>query len=247
MFWMALFSFMVTACESAYDQGYRNGFAQGSARGYANGMDEGRKLGERAGYDKGYAAAMSTVGGGVVEHLRTIDGVLFASQSSLFIFGTFAAINLLTLVGASLYLIARVPDSKVVIAKALVYVLSSYCWFRVFQPQLMSDQVLVSTSGGSAKVFAEIACILGAFVLCLIFDRLYIRSERRHVWVDVAGIAFCTWLFLLLLHLVVNYELLFVASDHGFALQCIEGIAIGGIAYTSFSLLARFVTSGKAR
>lgn len=225
--------FFISSCEGKYQEGYSSGYRDGEAAGYSKGLKEG--------YEKGNRDAMRYLAGKESKLINTIDGVLFSSRGTTIMFWIFCVLNMIALISASIYLVARVKILSVQIGKILVYVVSAYLWFRIIQFLLLSNNIPGAKSNDLIQGIIEFGVFIAAILLCFGFDQLYVKTEPGNVWIDCIGISFCTILFLQLAHYLINWELLLSLGGPTYVLNLVGVFSIGGITYSIYALLSRFV------
>jgi hypothetical protein len=216
-----------------YERGYKEGYQKGETDGISKGFNEGREKGLQEGYIRGYNAAS----GIDTNSESNIDEVIFSSKGTLIMFWVFSILNMIVLAGVSMYLTYRDKVLIVQIGKGLVYVVSSYLWFRFMQSLLPTHRILSVNFSETTRLIIEVSVLVLSFLLCLIFDKLYIKKKVDSIWLDCIGIAFCTILFLQILHYLLNNEILLSIGDPSFPLHLVGAFSIGGILYTIYWIL----------
>lgn len=230
-FSIVLLAVVFSACENEYQRGYE--------RGYGRGTKEGYTAGYREGYDEGAAVRAQTrqpADGGPAQ--TTVSEKFFAGRGPESMFTLFSFLNMLIVLGGSLYLVLNVKDPAVQVGKALVYVIGSYVWFRFLQRVLVEND-LFPAAGGARQLVIELLAFLLALSLVWSFDVLYVKRRNAPVWLDCVGILVCTVLFFLFLHYYVNRALFLTQADALTAVRVVAAFSLGGLAYTSYAMIRK--------
>lgn len=247
LFVLLIFILILCGCDDNYNRGFKNGVKEGQASGFAQGKKIGYEDGHKSGYDKGYAEAMAALSPDAPKvPVRSIDGAVFSSRGSTVVFWLFAVLNFAALLGAALFLIARNNDALVIAAKVLVAVLASYIWFRIFEPWILGAGVASVRIGYTPSALIEVAAVFLGILICLVFDQLYIKRQKADVWVEAIGVAFCSLVTLSLVILVLNRHALLAESDLRVVFHGTTALAMGGLSYIAWALLARFTARQSA-
>ncbi len=239
------FLLLLPGCDNRYNDGfgdgYKKGFEDGRASGYSTGYSEGVKKGHDQGHQEGLAEAASLYARPKLRDLRTLGGLLIEGRGDVIVFWLLATLNTLALLAALIFLVFRLDDTRIRIAKGLMFGVASLCWFRFVEPSLVSAGFLVAERDTFGPALLEVAFFAFAIVVSLVFDKYFLRDDREHVWADIIGVAFGTLLFFLLIHLMLNARLILAAGMQGEPLHYVGAFAGGGLLYSVYALVNAYI------
>lgn len=231
--------FTIGCDTSRYDKGYKNGYSIGRTDGYQQGINDGYNKGYNEGYDKASSEILKDLQDKNLSKVKTIDSFLLKSSGNIIMFWVFSFIIIIALCAAIFYLIIRIDYPRIRFAKFLVLIISSYIWFRIIQTFFLNCNIPGANSSATIKTIIELIILIISIILCYFFDRFYIESDSEEVWVDIIGIAFCTFFLIQSIHYLINWRLFLSQSAPQYVLHLIGAFSIGGIVYTIYALVKK--------